>query len=70
MRCPLLLGKIIVVAAFFMSASGMLLFMAQKEISMGTAYAIWVGLGAAGTFLISVLVYNDCSGQKYFTTTL
>ena len=29
--------------------SGMLLLMAQREIPMGTAYAVWTGIGAVGT---------------------
>src|SRR5580693_1535485 len=46
-------GKIIlgvVVAVVSMAVSGGLLFLAQKEIALGTAYAVWTGIGAAGTF--------------------
>jgi quaternary ammonium compound-resistance protein SugE len=39
--------------------SGGLLWFAQKEIPIGTAYAVWTGIGAAGTFLVGVLVYHD-----------
>lgn len=49
----------IIVAAAFMLASGFLLWLAQKSIPIGTAYAVWTGIGAAGTFLVGVLVYND-----------
>jgi quaternary ammonium compound-resistance protein SugE len=49
----------IVVAVAFMAASGFLLWSAQKHIPIGTAYAVWTGIGAAGTFLVGVLVYND-----------
>lgn len=38
------------VAVAFMSVSGFLLWLAQREISIGTAYAVWTGIGAAGTF--------------------
>lgn len=49
----------ILVAVAFMAASGFLLWTAQKSIPIGTAYAIWTGIGAAGTFLVGVLVYKD-----------
>lgn len=51
----------IVVAVFFMGVSGLLLWMAQKEIPLGTSYAVWTGIGAAGTFLVGVLFYGDPS---------
>jgi multidrug transporter EmrE-like cation transporter len=41
----------VLVAVVCMSISGLLLFLAQKEIALGTAYAVWTGIGAAGTFL-------------------
>lgn len=47
------------VALFFMALSGFLLFSAQKTIPIGTAYAVWTGIGAAGTFLVGVLFYGD-----------
>ena len=28
---------------------------------MGTAYAVWTGIGAAGTFLVGVLFFGDPS---------
>jgi len=49
----------VVVAVAFMAVSGGLLFMAQKTIPMGTAYAVWTGIGAAGTFLAGVLLHGD-----------
>lgn len=42
-----------------MGLSGLFLWLAQREIPLGTAYAIWTGIGAAGTFLIGVIVFND-----------
>ena len=44
-----------------MAVSGCLLFLAQKEIALGTAYAVWTGIGAAGTFLLGVWVFGDPS---------
>ena len=44
-------------AIAFMVASGFMLWLAQKQISMGTSYAVWTGIGAAGTFLVGILFY-------------
>lgn len=49
----------IVVAIVCMATSGLLLWLAQKTIPLGTSYAIWTGIGAAGTFLVGVLFYGD-----------
>ncbi|WP_093311801.1 DMT family transporter [Allopseudospirillum japonicum] len=55
------------VAVFFMTASGALLWLAQKQIPLGTSYAIWTGIGAAGTFIVGVLFYGDpASLARYF----
>jgi quaternary ammonium compound-resistance protein SugE len=51
----------IIVAIVCMSVSGCLLFMAQKEIALGTAYSVWTGIGAAGTFLLGVWAFGDPS---------
>jgi quaternary ammonium compound-resistance protein SugE len=51
----------IAVAVVFMGVSGFLLWMAQKQIPLGTSYAVWTGIGAAGTFLVGVLIYGDPS---------
>ena len=45
----------IAIAIAFMVASGFMLWLAQKQISMGTSYAVWTGIGAAGTFLVGIL---------------
>jgi quaternary ammonium compound-resistance protein SugE len=49
----------VAIAVLFMAVSGALLFLAQRQIPMGTAYAVWTGIGAAGTFLVGVLFYGD-----------
>jgi quaternary ammonium compound-resistance protein SugE len=41
--------------------SGGLLFLAQRDISLGTSYAVWTGIGAAGTFLVGVWFFGDPS---------
>lgn len=49
----------IVVAIFFMGLSGWFLWLAQKQIPIGTSYAVWTGIGAAGTFIVGVIFYGD-----------
>jgi quaternary ammonium compound-resistance protein SugE len=49
----------VLIAAAFMAVSGLLLYLAQKQIPIGTSYAVWTGIGAAGTFLVGVLFYGD-----------
>jgi quaternary ammonium compound-resistance protein SugE len=51
----------VVVAVVSMAISGGLLFLAQKEIALGTAYAVWTGIGAAGTFLVGIWLFGDPS---------
>ena len=49
----------IVVAVVAMAISGALLFLAQKEIALGTAYAVWTGIGAVGTVLMGIVVFGE-----------
>ena len=42
-------------------ASGALLLYAQRSIPIGTAYAVWTGIGAAGTFVVGILFYGDAA---------
>ncbi len=49
-------------AVVSMALSGFFLWMAQRGISIGTAYAVWTGVGAAGTFLIGIAFFGDAAG--------
>lgn len=49
----------IVVSVISMAISGYLLFVAQKNIPIGTAYAVWTGIGAVGTLTIGILFFHD-----------
>jgi quaternary ammonium compound-resistance protein SugE len=49
----------IIFAVVSMALSGLFLWMAQKHIPMGTAYAVWTGIGAAGTFLVGIWYFQD-----------
>jgi quaternary ammonium compound-resistance protein SugE len=50
-------GTLLAIVA--MAISGALLWMAQREIPLGTAYAVWTGIGAAGTFFLGIWVFDD-----------
>ena len=49
----------ILFAILCMSVSGALLLLAQRAIPMGTAYAVWTGIGAVGAFITGVLLFGD-----------
>lgn len=49
----------IAIALVFMVLSGLFLWLAQRQIPIGTAYAVWTGIGAAGTFLVGIVFYGD-----------
>jgi quaternary ammonium compound-resistance protein SugE len=42
-----------------MIVSFVLLGLAVKSLPVGTAYAIWTGIGAAGTAAFGILIYNE-----------
>ncbi len=52
----------IIIAIVCMTASGALLWLAQRTIPIGTAYAVWTGIGAAGTFIVGIAFYGDSAG--------
>lgn len=56
----------ILIALVCMTISGALLWLAQKNIPLGTSYAIWTGIGAAGTFLVGVWFYGDPSSLSRY----
>jgi len=40
------------------------LSMAMRGIPLGTAYAVWTGLGAAGAVLMGILFFNESASWK------
>lgn len=40
-------------------ASFLLLGLAIKTLPVGTAYAVWVGIGAVGTAILGILLFNE-----------
>lgn len=49
----------ITMAIVSMALSGLFLYFAQKSIPVSTAYVIWTGAGAIGTFLIGIMCFGD-----------
>ena len=49
----------ILMAVVCMALSGLFLWLAQRDIPIGTAYVVWTGIGAAGTFLIGLIAFHD-----------
>jgi len=49
----------IVICVFCMFASGAGLFTAARTLPVGTAYAVWTGVGAAGTAIASMYLFNE-----------
>ena len=46
-------------AGITMVASGVLLMLAQQSIPMGTAYAVWTGIGSVGAFALGILLFKE-----------
>jgi quaternary ammonium compound-resistance protein SugE len=51
----------LLIAVVTMTLSGLFLWLAQREISIGTAYAVWTGIGAAGTFMVGIWFFGDAA---------
>lgn len=49
-----------------------LLVKATQTLPVGTAYAVWTGIGAVGTALVGILVFKEPAGfwRIFFITTL
>jgi len=49
-----------------------LLIIATKTLPIGTAYAVWTGIGAVGTVLMGILFFNEPATfwRIFFLTTL
>lgn len=56
----------IVFSVLCMAASGFLLLLAQREIAMGTAYAVWTGIGAVGAFAVGIAAFGDPSSMMRY----
>ena len=52
---PLILAATIVA----MVISVALLYLAMRDLPLGTAYAVWTGIGAVGTVLVGILAFGE-----------
>lgn len=53
-------------SGLMMIASGAFLMLAQREIPMGTAYAVWTGIGSVGAFILGILLFKESAEIKRF----
>jgi quaternary ammonium compound-resistance protein SugE len=55
-----------------LSISMLLLYKATQELPIGTAYAVWTGIGAVGTVLVGIVVFKEPATfwRIFFLTTL
>ena len=42
-----------------MAASFVFLALASKKLPIGTAYAVWTGIGASGTAILGILLFHE-----------
>jgi len=56
----------------FLTISMVLLVKAAQTLPIGTAYAVWTGIGAVGTALMGILVFKDPASfwRVFFLITL
>jgi quaternary ammonium compound-resistance protein SugE len=50
---------VIAVTGISMAASLGLLYVAMRELPLGTAYAVWTGIGAIGTVLAGIILFGE-----------
>lgn len=55
-----------------LAISMLLLVKATKTLHIGTAYAVWTGIGAVGTVLVGIIVFKEPATfwRLFFITTL
>lgn len=66
--------KLVPTIIFLVFATGSFYFLtkAVQTIPIGTAYAIWTGIGAFGTIVVGIIFYNEPAGalRLFFLFTL
>lgn len=55
-----------------LSTSMLLLYKATQTLPIGTAYAVWTGIGAVGTVLVGIFIFKEPADfwRIFFITTL
>lgn len=60
-----------VITIFFMILSFGLLAYAMKSLPLGTAYTIWTGIGAIGSFLVGIFILGEpATAMRMFAAVL
>lgn len=54
------------IAAMIVSVG--LLGIAMKNLPVGTAYAVWVGVGAVGTVILGIVLFNEPANAARMTS--
>ncbi len=56
----------------FLAVSMYLLYKATQTLPIGTAYAVWTGIGAVGTVLVGIVVFKEPTDfwRMFFLVTL
>ena len=57
---------------FFLTLSMVLLYKATQTLPLGTAYAVWTGIGAVGTVIIGIIFFKEPATfwRMFFIVTL
>jgi quaternary ammonium compound-resistance protein SugE len=60
------LSRIVPTVSFFAIGIASFYFLNRSlaGISLGTAYAVWTGIGAAGTVVLGMIAYNEDAGPE------
>ena len=55
-----------------LSVSMLLLYKATQTFPIGTAYAVWTGIGAVGTVLVGIIIFKESADfwRLFFLSTL
>jgi len=55
-----------------LTASMILLYKATQTLPIGTAYAVWTGIGAVGTVLVGIIIFKEPTDfwRMFFIVTL
>jgi quaternary ammonium compound-resistance protein SugE len=60
-----------ILTIIFMIASFALLSYAMKTLPLGTAYTVWTGIGAVGTFILGIVILGEpANAMRMFAAVL
>lgn len=50
---------VLTMTGIFMAISVILLYLAMRDLPLGTAYAVWTGIGAVGTVIFGIVWFGE-----------